>query len=205
MEKILVGREREGCLEKTGIGELGLEQGEHGAIWTDEKMQTSQAGVYAAGSLTGHGRSYDRSQEEGRVAGANAMGKDKQLNPDQIPFRLYTSPEIASVGFRAEDAHHKGFRAVEGIFHESNLDKEAETAVSNGSFCRLVADRESRKLLGAQLVGQGAGDTLSMILLAIQRGTTVKTLAQISAGFGGGSRAVKEAARMCLKGLSPKR
>ena len=102
--------------------EFGIRMGERQQILVNEKMETTAKGVYAIGSVTGR-KSFDGlSEEEGRVAVENALGKDKSLNTDWIPKVIYTDPEIATVGCFAQEAHHKGFRGVEGRCDIESLD-----------------------------------------------------------------------------------
>ncbi|CAI2718408.1 NAD(P)/FAD-dependent oxidoreductase [Nitrospina watsonii] len=202
VQTILVGYRRVGHTAGSVDAGLGIEMGDRHEVWVNERMQTSLKNLYAVGSVTGHERSLERSQEEGRVAAANALGKEKALDPDTVPFRLHTQPPLAAVGCKVEDAHHKGFlRPVEGRYDGVLLNGSGPDAEAGG-FCKLVADRESRKVIGAQILGQGASEMLTMVMMAIQRGMTVKTLAQLSPGFGDASQGVLEAARACLRKLT---
>lgn len=203
-QKILVGQRRVGNTSGSVVDGLGIEMGGHQEVWVNEKMETSCKHLFAAGSVTGHDRSPERSQEEGRVAAFNALGKETALEPDRIPLRLYTSPPIASVGCLAGEAHHKGFRPVEGRYDGVPL-KPEEPDGAGGGFCKLVADRESRKIIGAQILGEGAPEMLTLVLLAMQRGTTLKTFTQVQPGFGDATKAVFVAARACLRGLTARR
>lgn len=204
VQKILVGQRRVGNTAGSVAAGLGIEMGDHHEVWVNEKMETSCAGLSAVGSVTGHDRSPERSQEEGRVAALNAGGKESALDPDRIPLRLHTTPLIASVGCRAEDAHHKGFRSVEGRYNGVPLNAD-ETEGTGGGFCKLVADRESRKIVGVHILGRGAPEMLTVALLALQRGMTVKTLSQVQPGLGDATKGVFEAARTCLRALTAKR
>ena len=60
--------------------------GEYGEILVNEKMETTVKGIYAAGSVTGHARAAFRSQEEGRVAAANALGKKRTFHSEVVPL-----------------------------------------------------------------------------------------------------------------------
>jgi len=199
-DHILMVGERLGNTDSLDLDNLSVETGTNKEIWVDEGMKTSSENIYAAGSVTGHSHSMELSTEEGRVAASNAMGKQAVLNLQQVPLMLRSKPEIASVGCFADEAHHLGFRAVEGRCEFSELESAALEDTTSG-FCKIIADRETRKVVGAQIVGEQATELMSLILTAIKRGISVKALAQISFGFGTRSRAVQEAARACVRVL----
>ena len=95
----------------------------------NEKLETSTAGIFAAGSVTGQKITSGISEEEGRIAADNAMGKNRFFNSDWTPFAVHVEPEIACVGCFSEEAHHKGFRAVEGKIYSKNLDFSSKIQV----------------------------------------------------------------------------
>ncbi|MGP0564746.1 MULTISPECIES: FAD-dependent oxidoreductase [unclassified Nitrospina] len=205
VEKILVGYRRVGRTPGSLDAAMGMEMGDRREIWADACMRTSVKNVFAAGSVTGHERSPEHSSEEGRTAAQNALGKERILDPGGIPFRLHSNPPLAAVGCRAEDAHHKGYlKPVEGRFNGLPLNVD-EIPGQGGGFCKLLADRESRKVIGAQISGIGASEMLTLATLAIHRGMTVKALTQLLPGFGDSAIGVLEAARACLRGLTPRR
>jgi len=174
--------------------------GEYGEILVNEKMETTAKGVYAAGSATGHGRSFFRSQEEGRVAAANALGKKRTYHPEVVPLLVRVQPPMGAVGCCQREAHHFGFRGIEG-----RAGLEAPEAGPNGThppWCKLVVDRESRQVIGGQVVGAGAAEMVLLIQLAMRKGLSARDLAQISVAAGAPSAVLAQAARNCLRALS---
>ncbi len=201
VNKVLFECERLGNCENIGLNNNSLELGKNNEIWVNEKMETSFPGIFAAGSVTGHQHSAELSEEEGNVAAENALKKESVLNLDHVPFRLFSYPEICSVGSNLEEAHHKGYRGVEGrscyeSLEVSELHKKIE------GICKIVVDRETRKIIGAQIAGPQAHELMTIILLALKRGSSIKVLSQISCGFGQYSRLIQEAAKDCLRSLT---
>jgi pyruvate/2-oxoglutarate dehydrogenase complex dihydrolipoamide dehydrogenase (E3) component len=199
-EKILVSGERLGNTAKLGLDSLNIEQGANQEIWVNENMETSLKGVYAVGSVTGRSRSIQISKEEGRVAGINAAGGSESVDHSQIPFCLQVQPEIASVGCLSGDAHYKGYRAVEGRYDSSGTDGSN----NHGGFCKIIADRESKKIIGAQILGAQASESIVQLQSNIRVGLPVEKLAQTSepSSF---FKPVISAARKCVKALSARR
>ena len=204
VEKMLMAGERLGNTVDAVAPGLGIEMGQNQEIWVNEAMETSLAGVYAAGSVIGRKPCPDVSVAEGRVAGGNAAGANKTLDRDQIPFRVLTTPEIASVGCLASEAHHKGFRAVEGRADLASLDYALIHGEAEGFF-KIVADRESKKIIGAQFLGPRASELMAPVLLAMKKGNSVSVLTQISPGWGAGTEGVQKAAQACVRAGSGQR
>ena len=101
---------------------MGVSVGENKEILVNDKLETSVPDMCAVGSITGRRTRPGISEEEGKSAADNAMGKNKSINYDWIPFVFFTKPEIASVGCFAEQAHYKGFRGGEGFAESGYLD-----------------------------------------------------------------------------------
>jgi dihydrolipoamide dehydrogenase len=200
-EKILVSGERLGNTVDLGLDDLSIERGPSQEIWVNENMETSLKGVFAAGSVTGRSRSLQISKEEGRVAGINAAGGSESVDQDQIPFCLQTQPEIASIGCLSENAHHKGYRAVVGRYNSSGADSANS---HEGDFCKIVADRESKRIIGAQILGAQASESIAQLQSNIREGVTVKKLVEISEPAPS-FKLVISAAKKCVRALSARR
>lgn len=180
---------------------FGIRMGERQQILVNEKMETTAKGVYAIGSVTGRESFDGLSEEEGRVAVENALGKDKSLNTDWIPKVIYTDPEIATVGCFAQEAHHKGFRGVEGRCDVESLDYSMLRGDRRG-FIKIVADKSSKKIIGGQIVCDRASEFIPLILLAIKKGLTVNSLARLTCGVSTQFQGIQQAAKACLRAMS---
>ena len=199
-ERILVSGERLGNTAHIGLDDLSIERGSNQGIWVNEHMETSLKGVFAVGSVTGRPRSLQISQEEGRVAGINAAGGSESIDQDQIPFYLQTQPELVSIGCSNEDAHYKGYRAIVGRYQVA----ETESSNGHGGFCKVIADRESRRIIGAQVLGVQASEWLAQLQLDIREGAPVKKVAEISEAQSS-LKPVISAAKECVRALSARR
>ena len=199
VEKILVSGERSGNTSSLGLDSLNMELGRNHEIWVSEQMETSLKGVYAAGSVTGRTRSLQISEEEGRVAGRNATGGNVLVHPDQIPFCLQTQPEIASIGCLPENAHYKGYRAVLG---RQDFSGEDENRLSG--FCKIIADRDSKQFIGAQIMGAHVAEAMTFLQSELREGVSVKNLTQISSTISL-SKPIMSAAQKCVRALSARR
>ena len=181
--------------------QFGIRMGECGQILVDEKMETTAKGIYAVGSVTGRESFDGLSEEEGRIAAENVLGRKKSLNTDWIPRVIYTDPEIATVGCFARDAHHKGFRGVEGRCDLEWLDHSAIGNEGPGFF-KIVADKSSKKIIGGQIVCKRASEFIPLILLAIKKGLTANSLARLTGTVSTQFQGIQQAAKACARALS---
>ncbi|MBJ78932.1 MAG: hypothetical protein CMH80_04345 [Nitrospinae bacterium] len=204
VEKIVLNLDREGNSLNLGCEDSGIRLGEHEEILVNEVLETSTAGIFAVGSVTGRKTTTGISEEEGRVAADNAMGKNKAVNSDWTPFLIGTEPEIACVGCFAEEAHHKGFRAVEGKFLWENLDYSLLRDEAGG-FCKITADARSGVVLGGQIYSNNASQLISLVLLAMKKGMKVGALASLACDGAGENHGIREAARSCSRALKAQR
>ena len=125
------------------------------------------------------------------MAALSALGKSASLNPRHVPIIIHAQPEAASIGCYAGEAHEAGFHGVEGRF-------EIDRANTGGGFAKVAADKRTGKVIGAQIVGDRASESISVAVLAVKKGLTVKTLAQMNCGWSSSDRKIQEAARSCM-------
>jgi len=199
-EKIVQNLHREGSSLNLRCAELGIRLGERKEILVNENLETSATGIFAVGSVTGRKINSGISEEEGVIAADNALGKNKFLNSDWTPFIVFTKPEIACVGCFAEEAHHKGFRAVEGKIKAENLDFALLNNETSGFF-KIAADVRNGVVIGGQIVSPNASYLISLVLLAIKKGMKVGALASLACDKSGEIQGIKEAAIACSRAL----
>ena len=199
-EKIILNLDRQGNSENLECDTLGVRVGDNKEILVNDKLETSVPDIFAVGSITGRRSRSGISEEEGKIAADNAMGKNKSINYDWIPFVFFTKPEIASVGCFAEQAHYKGFRGVEGCTKSENLDFSFLGEVKEGFF-KIVADARSGVVIGGQFVSPNASQLISLIVLAIKKGMKVGALLSLANGKSEEIEGIREAARLCSKAI----
>jgi len=179
---------------------LGIRLGESGEILIDEMQQSSTPGIFAVGSVTGRISTEALSEEEGRVAAANACGKSKTLKRNHIPRIIHSIPEIASVGLAADTAHHHGFRAVMGRVDLKNL-PGSFAEPDDTRWVKIVAEKKTGKVLGGQVVSEHASELIPIVLMSLKKGLTVKSLGGLSAGSATEFQGIRYAAKACSDAL----
>ena len=200
VEKIVQNLKRQGNSLDIGCDVLGIRLGDNKEILVNEKFETSTKNIYAVGSITGRLSRPSISSEEGKVAAGNAMGKNKSMNSDWIPTVIFIGSEIACVGCYAQEAHHKGFRGVEGKAMLEDLDFSIINNNFDGFF-KIVADARSGIVIGGQISSPNASQLILLVLMAIKKGLKVGALSFLASDKSNEIEGIKEAARLCSKAL----
>ncbi len=175
-EKVLVSIGRAINSKDIGLENIGVKTGQRGEIITNDRMETNVKGVYAVGDVTGGIMLAHMASKEGMIAAENALGGDAVINRSVVPAAIFTSPEIASVGLREKQALDKGYRIKIGRFQFRALGKAHAMGEISG-LIKIIADWQNDKILGAHIIGPHASDLIHEIALAVNKGLTVKDIA----------------------------
>ncbi len=175
-EQILMALGREANTKGMGLDHVVVELDAHGAIIVDEKMQSSNAAIYAAGDVTDNPEFVYVAAAGGSVAAQNALSApEKALDLATVPAVIFTNPQIASVGLTEAEAKAAGYQVK-----TSKVDLEhvarAQAARDLRGFIKLVGDEETNKLLGAHIFAAEAGEVIQTATLAIKFGLTIEDL-----------------------------
>ena len=200
VDKIILNLSRQANSESLNCDTLGIRVGGGKEIFVNEKLETTVSGIFAVGSVLGRNTRSGISEEEGKISADNAMGKNKSINYDWIPHICFTRPEIATVGCYSEQAHHKGFRGVEGCVQSKELDFSFLGDFKDGIF-KIVADVRSGIVIGGQIVSPNASQLIPLVLLAIKKGMKVGALLSLASDKSSEVEGIKEAARLCSKSI----
>ena len=193
-EKILVAAGRRA--DTSGLlGEgISLEM-EKGRILVDETFKTSIPGIYAVGDVIGGIQLAHVAEAEAINAVCVMNGTASRMNLKLVPSCIYTSPEIASVGMTADEAKAAGIEAVSAKYLTSANGKSVLSGQERG-FVKLVAEKSTGRLLGAQLFCARATDMISELSAAIAEEMTVQKLSGVIHPHPTFSEAIWEAARL---------
>jgi pyruvate/2-oxoglutarate dehydrogenase complex dihydrolipoamide dehydrogenase (E3) component len=198
-DALLLAVGRRGSVTGLGVEPLGVHL-DRGYVRVDRRARTSVAHIFAAGDVTGGLQFTHVASHEGRVAGLNAAGKRAKIDERVAPWVTYTDPEIARVGLTENEARerHDGVEVV--IYPMSRVDRAriAERAVG---FVKLVTARRrilgragGGELVGAQIVGPGAGELIQECALAMQTRCFAGRLTQTIHPYPAMTLAVQQAA-----------
>ncbi|MBJ8349103.1 dihydrolipoyl dehydrogenase [Streptococcus zalophi] len=154
----------------------GIELDDKGLVPVNEQMQTSQQHIYAIGDITKGPALAHKASYEGKVA-AEAISQVPGVAADYlvIPTVAYTQPEIATVGLTKEKAKENGITPKVATFRFASNGRALSMNHPEG-FVRLVSDKDTNQLLGAQLVGPGVSELIGEITLAIENLLTAEDI-----------------------------
>jgi dihydrolipoamide dehydrogenase len=164
------------------IKAAGVELNSRGFVQTDEYLQTSTPHIFAAGDITGRLMLVPQALQDGFLAATNAvLGPSMKLADQVSPIGSFTDPEYAQVGMtetKAREAHNVLVATIK-------FDSTTRTIIdgrTNG-FCKLIVDRETRKVLGCHVVGERAVEIVQAAAIAMAAPMDVDVLAHVPLSF----------------------
>lgn len=149
-----------------------------GCIQVDESYCTSVPGIYAIGDVIGGIQLAHAATAEGVTAVERMYGQKLRYDTSLIPSCVYTDPEIAVIGWSADEAKEAGIETITGKYIMSTNGKSLLSDQERG-FIKLVARKDNHQLIGAQMMCARATDMISQVELAIKNHMTVEQLAEI--------------------------
>ncbi|MBM3290944.1 MAG: dihydrolipoyl dehydrogenase [Candidatus Hydrogenedentes bacterium] len=155
---------------------LGVALGSRGAILVNERMETSVAGIYAIGDVTGRTMLAHGASAEGLVASANATGGNEAMDYRVVPACTFTSPEVASVGMTEAKAREAGHDVKIGRFSFMASGRAHAMGEPEG-MAKIVGDAKTDEILGVHIIGAEAGELIASAALAMKLEATVEDLA----------------------------
>ena len=158
-------------LENLGLEELGV-QVENGKVKVDAWYRTNIPGIYAIGDIVPGPALAHVASAEGITCVEKIAGKDPQpVDYGNIPSAVYTSPEIASVGYTEQEAVEAGYKIKVGKF-PFTASGRASAAGKKDGFVKLVFDEKYGELLGAHMIGENVTEMIAEIVVARKLETT---------------------------------
>jgi len=196
-DKILISAGRKPNSAGIGIEEAGIEVDSKGYIKVDSHLRTNVEGIYAVGDVIGGLQLAHVASEEGKIAAENIAGKVKKMSYDVIPWAVFTTPEIGSVGLNEVQAKEKNIKVCTGVFPFSSSGKAYISGETEG-FIKIVTNSETGEILGARMIGPRASDLVHEVAVAMKGELLVDDLALTVHSHPTLSEAVMEAAEDCL-------
>ena len=175
-DRVLISVGRVPNTSDIGCDAAGVKLTARGHVEVNERMETSAAGIYAIGDIVGKFPLAHVASAQARVAVANAFGGNATMDYAAVPGVVFTHPEVASVGLTEAEAQAQNRAVRIGKFPMAALGRAQASGETDG-FVKLVADAETRRLLGGQVIGPAAGELIAAITLAISLGATAEQVA----------------------------
>ena len=176
-ERLLVATGRRAVVDGLGLDEARVELDERGFIRTDARMRTSAAAVFAAGDVTGGPGFVYVAAAGGRLAADNALSDgDRELDLRAVPRVTFTDPQMAAVGMTEKEARERGLQVETVRLGLENVPRALVEHRAEG-WIKIVAAKETGRILGVHAVAPFAGELLGEATLAVRLGLTTDQLA----------------------------
>ena len=191
-DKVLVSVGRRPFTDGLALDRAGVQLDEKKRIKVDDHLRTTAPGVWAIGDVVAGPMLAHKAEEDGVAVAEWIAGKAGHVNWDLVPAIVYTDPEVASVGL-GEDAAKAAGRAINVGKFSFAANGRAIAADATDGFVKIIADAKTDKILGAQILGRGAGELIGEIVTHLEYGGSAEDLARTIHAHPTMSEAVKEA------------
>ena len=175
-DKILVAVGFRPTIEGLGLEKLGVKVGPKGGVEVDAQYRTSVPSIFAVGDLVGAPFLAHKASKEGEIAAEVIAGMKSARDWVAMPSAIFTDPEIGTVGLSEEEARAQGYDPITGKFSFGALGRAVAIDHTDG-FVKVVADKATKLLLGATIVGPEASDLVAEAALALEMGATLEDVA----------------------------
>ncbi len=170
---VAVGRRPNGF--KISAANAGIEVSEDGFIPVDKQMRTNVANIFAIGDIVGNPMLAHKATHEGKVAAEVIAGMKSWFEPMTIPSVAYTDPEVAWMGLSETEAKAQGIEYEKGAFPWAASGRALGLDRDEG-LTKVLFDKETKRILGAGIVGPNAGELIAEAVLALEMGADAEDI-----------------------------
>jgi dihydrolipoamide dehydrogenase len=175
-ERVLVAVGRKPNSANLGLENTGVVVNDRGFVEVDKKCRTKEPAIFAVGDITGVPLLAHRATHQGMTAAKVIAGIDAVFEPQAIPFVEYTEPETAECGLSEKQARAEGRNFKVSRFPWAASGRAATLGESDG-LTKLIIDADTERILGAGIVGAGAGELIAETALAVEMSATASDMA----------------------------
>ncbi|MBS7576468.1 MULTISPECIES: dihydrolipoyl dehydrogenase [unclassified Enterococcus] len=161
--------------DEIGINNTDVKLTDRGQIVVNDRQQTSVSHIYAIGDIVEGPMLAHKASYEAKIAAGNVAGEDIQNCAISIPAVAYCDPELATMGETVESAKEKNLDFMISKFPFA-ANGRAITMNATKGFIRMLSDKATGVIIGAQIAGPGASDLISEFALAIENGLTTEDI-----------------------------
>ncbi len=176
-DKLLCALGRVASVDGLNLAAAGLASNARGLLEVDAQLRTSVPNIYAVGDVIGPPALATSAMEQGRRAVCHALGLDPGRMSDTLPTGIYTISEMACVGLGEAAARERHGAVTVG---RANFKEIARGHIANNQcgLLKLIADARGERLLGVQIIGEGATELVHLGQLAIIGQLSVETFVE---------------------------
>jgi len=168
-DKVLVAVGRRPNGKTINAEAAGIKVDERGFIPVDAHMRTNVPTIYAIGDVVGNPMLAHKATHEAKVAAEVIAGMPALFDPLTIPSVAYTDPEVSWMGLTETEAKAQGVAYEKGAFPWAASGRALGSGKEDG-MTKLLFDPETKRILGAGIVGANAGELIGETVLALEMG-----------------------------------
>ena len=191
-DNVLVAIGRRPFTDALGLDSVGVKMDKRGFIET-EHFKTNIENIFAVGDCITGPMLAHKAEDDAVACVEHIAGGIGHVNYDLVPNVVYTYPEVASVGQTEEQLKAAGIQYKVGKFPFA-ANSRAKTNHETDGFVKVLADETTDRVLGAHIIGVGAGELIAEIVLAMEFGGSSEDIARTCHAHPTRSEAVRQAA-----------
>ncbi len=162
--------------DRLNLDKTGVAVNEHGYIEVDDYLQTNVPGIFALGDCNGKGAFTHTAYNDYEIVAENMFdGKDRKVSDRILTYGLFIDPPLGRAGMTRKEALSKGIRLLEAKREMSRISRAKEKGETNGFMSALI-DADTKKIVGACILGVGGDEIVSSILNVMYAGATYEVI-----------------------------
>ncbi|XP_017889969.1 dihydrolipoyl dehydrogenase, mitochondrial [Ceratina calcarata] len=174
---LLVSIGRRPYTHNLGLEDMGIERDEKGRVPVNSRFQTVIPSIFAIGDCIHGPMLAHKAEDEGIITVEGIAGGAVHIDYNCVPSVIYTHPEVGWVGKTEEDLKKEGIDYKIGKFpHLAN--SRAKTNMETDGFVKVLADKNTDKILGVHMIGSVAGELINEAVLAMEYGASAEDVAR---------------------------
>lgn len=165
--------------DELGVENTGVKLDDQGYVVTDPHLRTDNPNIWALGDITNPAQLKHTANAEARAVAHNLLHPDDLIEPNtaHIPHAVFGHPQVASVGLTEPEARDGGYNFVTTV-HSYGSAAYGWAMEDTTSVCKLIADADTRLLLGAHIIGPQASTLIQQLIQGMAFGQTVDQMAR---------------------------
>jgi len=165
--------------DELNVAATGVELDDRGYVVTDETLRTAHPDIWALGDITNPAQLKHTANADARVVAHNLLHGDDQQAIDRTltPHAIFGYPQVAAVGLTEPEAIEAGHNIVKTV-HSYGSAAYGWAMEDSTSVCKLIADADTRLLLGAHIIGPQASTLIQQLIQGMTFGQSVDEMAR---------------------------
>ncbi|MCC8410875.1 mercuric reductase [Mucilaginibacter sp. UR6-1] len=169
---ILVAAGRKPQTERLGLDKTGVEINEKGYIKVNNKLETNVAGIYALGDVTPGPAFTHISYNDYTIVYRNLFeGENFNTDDRPVPYCMFTDPQLGRIGLSEMEAKKQGINYQAVTLPMAHVARAIEVGDTRG-IMKAIVDPDSKKILGAAILGEQGGEIMTVLQMAMEGGIT---------------------------------